>query len=104
MSREFGSYCNGYFHEQIRLGAEDCLAGRDDLTRLWGAFLNEFNDIAYAIASSEACDSGPEATVIATIEKMKALKAALSKIEDFTEPHRRCMEHALRKALANPPV
>lgn len=96
MSREFGSYMQGYFHQQIDWAAEDCKGGRDPLTKLWGEFLTEFSTIAYQIANSEACDSGPDAPIIATIENIGVLKRRLEEIEKYVQPYRRCMEQALR--------
>jgi hypothetical protein len=83
MSREFGSYEPGYFHYQMDLAAQDCREGNDELTRLWGGFLSAFYPIAYAIASSEAGDSGPDFPVNATKEHMAALRRELDKIEQY---------------------
>ncbi len=90
MSREFGSYCNGYFHDQIRYAADDCLRGRDDLTRLWGRFIEDFTGIAYQIASSEAGDSEPDATIIQTILDLPRLRDRLVDIENFCKPFKGC--------------
>lgn len=103
MSREFGSYSSGYFHTQMDQGATDCLEGRDPLTKLWGQFLREFAPVAYAIASSEACDSGPDFTIIETLQRMPSMKARLDDIVSFTEPYRRCMEQAVRSMGASKP-
>lgn len=44
MSREFGSYVNGYFHSQMEQAAEDCKNGDYPLTKVWGNFLKEFSE------------------------------------------------------------
>ncbi len=80
MSREFGSYETGYFHYQMSNATSDCLGGSDELTRLWGKFFAEFEPIAYAIASSEAGDSGPA-------------------IEAYVNTYERVAEHAASAAV-----
>ena len=85
MSREFGSYENGYFHQQIQQGAKDCLEGNDELTRLWGKFLEEFYEVAYAISTSEAGDSGPYRPIIENLNRMTALQDRLDDIKSFLE-------------------
>lgn len=100
MSREFGEYYSGgYFHDKISYAAEDCKEGRDQLTRLWGEFLEEFKDVAYQISNSEAADSGPDAPISETIMKMPALKRKLDAIEGFILPYQRVAQEAVRKAL-----
>ena len=96
MSREFGSYISGYFHQQIEQGAKDCLAGRDDITKLWGEFLEAFYPIAYAIASSEESDSGPDYPIIETMHQLPELKRKLDAIAEFIEPFSRVAEEAVR--------
>ncbi len=96
MSREFGSYSAGYFHDQMRYAADDCQSGRDELTRLWGGLLESFTGIAYQIASSEAGDSGPEDTIIQTIQDLPLLQERLAAIEKFCKPFKACMEEAIR--------
>jgi hypothetical protein len=99
MSREFGSYTAGYFHDQIRQGAEDCLGGRDELTRLWGEFLREFAEIARAISGAEECDNGPEYPIEETISRLPALRRHLRAIETYVDPFKRIAEDAVRRAL-----
>ena len=100
MSREFGSYSSGYFHSQMQTAADDCKAGRDPLTQLWGEFLDEFAAVAYDIASSEACDSGPDAPIIETIQRMPSLKRKLNAIEMFVEPYKRVADEAVRRKVS----
>lgn len=99
MSREFGSYHAGYFHYQMETAADDCLSGHDELTRLWGAFLREFAHVAYAIASSEANDSGPDYPIFETMERLPELKRRLAAIEAYTAPYRAVAEAAVRRHI-----
>lgn len=95
MSREFGSHQSGYFHTQMDQAASDCLDGRDELTKLWGKFLFEFKDVAWAIASSEACDSGPEYPIEMTSERLPRLQDELDRIKDYVA--KRKMESTLEE-------
>lgn len=99
MSREFGSYMNGYFHSQMEYAAEDCAAGDDELTRLWGGWFRAFYNVSYAIASSEAGDSGPDHSIYETIQAMPVLKRATADIESYLEPYQRVMNLAVRDKL-----
>jgi hypothetical protein len=96
MSREFGSYSSGYFHQQIQTCAQDCAGSNDVLVQLWGEFLEEFYDVAYSISSSEACDSAPYDPIMKTIEKMDVLRTKLDKISIHVGPYRRVAEEAVR--------
>jgi hypothetical protein len=99
VSREFGDGWGGYFHTKIQNAAEDCRGGRDTLTQLWGKFLEEFAEVAYQIAGSEACDSGPYAPIIETINRLPELRQRLAAIQTYVEPFKDCMEDAVRKAV-----
>jgi hypothetical protein len=99
MSREFGSDMSGYFHTQIQFAADDCESGNDELTRLWGEWFREFYHIAYAIASSEACDSGPDFPIYETIQAMPKLKKIMKCIENYTMPYQDVMRRAVREKL-----
>jgi hypothetical protein len=99
MSREFGSYSSGYFDTQMEYAAEDCQRGRDALTRQWGVFLEAFKPVAVAIASSEACDSGPDYPIMETISAMPALRAALDEIERHVSVYRDVAQAAVREHL-----
>ena len=96
MSREFGSYINGYFHHQIEQSAEDCLNGRDGLTKLWGEFLKEFSHIAYAISTSEACDSGEDYPIMECMKRLPNLRERFKKIEAYITP----FEDVARRAVS----
>lgn len=99
MSREFGSCCSGYLHSQMLYAAEDCKGGRDELTRLWGSFLEEFYPVAYEICSSEAFDSGPDAPIMETIRRLPALQERMRAIEAYVTLFARVAEEAVREAL-----
>lgn len=99
MSREFGDTLGGFFHDKIRYAAEDCRTGRDPLTKLWGEFLMEFSEVAYAISTSEACDSGPDFPIFQTLQSLPNLERKLADIRSFVEPYKRVAEQAVRKAV-----
>jgi hypothetical protein len=78
--------------------AMDCLNGRDELTRLWGAFFLEFTDIARAIGRSES-DGGMEYPIREMIRCRDALRGRFSEIENYVEPFARVAEEAVREAI-----
>lgn len=96
MSREFGTYNSGYFHDKIRDCANDCREGRDPLTKLWGEFLDEFYDVAYAISTSEACDSGPYDPILVNLNKLKTLQGKFDRIQLFLEDYKKVAYEAVR--------
>lgn len=100
MSGEFGSYSSGYFPYQMEVAAEDCLGGRDELTRLWGKFFTAFAPVANSIALSEAHDTGTHDSIMANIQQRKAIATALRDIEKYLEPFQRVAEDAIRKHAA----
>lgn len=97
MSREFGEYSSGYFHQKIAGCADDCGGSRHELTKLWGEFLREFYDVAYAISSHEACDSGAAYPIMESVEKLPVLRKKLDQISSFLRPYQDVMEEAVRK-------
>jgi hypothetical protein len=99
MSREFGSYGSGYLHEQIDTAANDLANGREETTRAWAGFMRVFHDVAYAVCSSEACDSSESRSIMASIDAIPRLRAELDKIESRLRPFKDCMEDAVKKAL-----
>lgn len=99
MSGEFGSYCNGYFHTQMEQGADDCLERRNEITRLWGAFLKEFAVVARSISWCEACDSGPDDPIRATIQQKQALQKKLNDVFDYVRTFEDVANAAVREAL-----
>jgi hypothetical protein len=99
MSGEFGSYISGYFDSQILYAADDLEGGSLEITRMWSQFFREFYPVAIAIAYAEACDYGPEAPILATIEYMSKLKQALYKIDDAMNVYRDVMKAAVKKEM-----
>lgn len=100
MSGEFGSCISGFLHEQIEYAADDCHESTQPMTRLLGDILRELAPIARGVAYHEACDSGPDAPLIAAIEKLPALRAAVNAMESHVYPYKRVAEKAVRTALA----
>lgn len=99
MSREFGTYVSGYFHQKIDSAADDCREGKDELTKLWGKFLEEFSYVANEISNSEAFDSGPEAPILESSKRIRALKSKLQAIEEYLEPYQRIAEEAVSRHI-----
>ena len=87
MSREFGSYEGGYFHQQIDTAASDCAEGRDELTRLWGEVLREFHPIAYAISSSEASDRSEEHSIATTARHLEFVEEKVARVREYIDRH-----------------
>lgn len=101
MSREFGSYESGYFHTQMENAASDLARGGDELSRIWAGFFDEFQHVAYAIASSEAGDSSSDYPIFETMQRMKALKDRLRDVENFIAPFQSVAREAVRRANEN---
>jgi hypothetical protein len=78
--------------------AADCLNGRDELTRLWGAFFLEFTNVARAIGYSES-DGGMEYPIREMIRSRDALRSRFCEIESYIEPYARVAEEAVREAI-----
>jgi hypothetical protein len=97
MSREFGEYYQGYFHDRIRQCIEDCEHGRDPLTKAWANFFRALAPVACSIASSEAFDSTPSDPILMTIEKLPKLKSALAEVEEFVGPYQDVAQEAIRR-------
>lgn len=103
MSREFGSCLSGYLHHQIDYAADDLAGGRDAMTRAWAPFFQAFSEVAYAIAASEAQDSGEYDSIMATIRMMPQLQAALDTVKDHVRPFEDVMREAVRDAVTQRP-
>ena len=103
MSGEFGSYTGGYVHDQIDYAADDCQASDEPMTRLLGDILRALHPIARGVCWHEAADSGPEAPVMAAMEALPAVRAAVRAMEKHVEPYRRVAERAIRNAPAPSP-
>jgi hypothetical protein len=99
MSREFGEFMSGYFHDKINYAAEDAANGRLEITRKWGEFLEMFYDIAYAISSAEACDSDEYDPIMVSIAKIPALQREISLISDYLRTYERVMQEAVKKHI-----
>lgn len=100
MSGEFGSYNSGYFWAQMQYAAEDCRDGQHEITRLWGEFLAEFEEIARAISWAEAGDSWQDESITETIRRLPVLKERMRDIEKYVDVFDRVAQKAVRDALA----
>lgn len=100
MSREFGQYCAGYFHDNLRRATEDLKEeAREDFHKQFIPLFEELYEIAYAISSVEACDSSIDRSVFETIERMPAIKKSIQKLEDYLYPFSEVARTAVRNAL-----
>jgi hypothetical protein len=99
MSREFGDCIGGYFHDKISNAAEDATNGRLEITRKWGEFLKVFYEVAYAISSAEACDSGEYDPIMVSIAKIPALQREMAMISYYLITYENVMEEAVRKHI-----
>jgi hypothetical protein len=97
MSREFGSYHGGYFHDKISNAAEDCRDSSCKLTTMWGEFLETFHSVAYEISNYEASDSGLYAPIFESMAKLPMLKKKLEEIDAYLYDYKRIAEEAVRK-------
>lgn len=100
MSREFGSYAVGYFHQQIDNAADDLAGARYPSTRAWAEFFRAFYPVAYAIASAEAADAREGESIIAALRQTPALERALEKVNEFLAPYREVAESAVNRVAA----
>ncbi len=100
MSREFGDsgYC--FFHEHIRLAAQDASSGEGQVTKLLAPLLDVLYPVAYAVSSEEACDAGSEAPIIALWRALPELEKNLRALKAFIEPYDRLAQAAVRDAAA----
>jgi hypothetical protein len=106
MSGEFGEFhSGGYFHDKVRAAAEDCLDGgrrdNNDLTRLWGEFLEIMVPLARDISWFEACDSGYDAPVLGTLGAVPKLRTKLDEIAQVVDRYKQVADAAVRAAIRN---
>lgn len=99
MSREFGDYGGGYFHDKIRLAAEDASSGEYEITRLWGKLLTDFYEVAYAIASAEARDASEGDAILESMEMLPQISRDLTAIDSYQKPFRDIARRAVQRYL-----
>ncbi|MBB4302348.1 hypothetical protein GGD81_001375 [Rhodobium orientis] len=99
MSREFGSFQPGYLYQQIDFAVSDLADAYHESSRVWSGLLSEFQPVAVAICGAEACDTGPEQTIIEAIEALPRLRKELETIENFLAPYKAVAEQAIKTRL-----
>ena len=99
MSREFGSYINGYLHTQIEQAAQDCSEGRCEITKRYAPIFEILSKISYSICSAEACDSGEYDPIMKSIEQLPLLKEEIARLEQYLQPFKDVMDTALREKV-----
>ena len=98
MSREFGDYIGGYFHEKIHGALEDLhVESKNEFHRKFIPLLKELYEVAYAISSVEACDSGQYRSILETINRLPAMRKALNEIDEAIRPYQDVIEEAIRQ-------
>ncbi len=81
MSREFGSDCRGYLHNQIEMATTDCEDGGLCTTRAFGCLFKALESPTYALCSAEQCDWSERDFLIATIEAIPNIRAQVDHID-----------------------
>jgi len=101
MSREFGEYMGGYFHDKIRNALYDL--ENESFHGLHKEFIPLFKslyEVAYAISSVEAGDSNIERTISTTLLELPRMKKCLADVEESLKPYKQVAEDAVRKHIA----
>lgn len=97
MSREFGDYTGSmFFHEHVYAAIQDLKTADFSLHKEFLPLLENLYDVAYAISSVEAGDSGEYRSIMETISKLDAMYKNLDQIKDAVDPYKQVMEEALR--------
>lgn len=100
MSREFGSFHGGYFHQKIYEAAEDLRnEAREEFHKEFIDVLGDFYNIAYAISSVEACDASSERSVSEAIIWVPRMIERLKTIDNKLEVYRRLQNEAVKKYM-----
>lgn len=101
MSREFGECMGGcYMHSHVLYAAQDC-EGEDHypITKLLGTILNELYPLAYAVASHEAADAGPDDPLFTAIQQLPRIRDAIKALEAHVRPYQDVAERAIRSKV-----
>jgi hypothetical protein len=82
MSREFGEYIGGYFHDKIGHATDDLIdSSHIVLHKMLIPFFESLYKVAYQISNVEAGDSGEYASINALKEQIPVMIAELEKIQ-----------------------
>lgn len=101
MSREFGDngyHEHGFFHHRVQQLVNTLEnEAREDFHKEFIPLFQELYEIAFAISSVEAGDSGLYRSIIETINRLPRLKQVLAKLEDEVRPYQDVAEEAVRR-------
>ena len=100
MSREFGNYYGGYFHDKIQNALTDL--EQEAGTGFHKEFIPLFEslyEIAYAISSVEACDSSLSRSIITTIDELPKMMKTLKNLEKSVEVYQQVSRNAIRQYI-----
>lgn len=82
MSREFGEYIGGYFHDKINHAMDDLKdSSRVELHKKLIPFFESLYKVAYQISNVEAGDSGEYASREALKKQIPVMVAQLEKLQ-----------------------
>ena len=82
MSREFGEYIGGYFHDKINYAMEDLKdSSHVELHKKLIPFFESLYKVSYQISNVEAGDSGEYASVAALKEQIPVMISELEKLQ-----------------------
>ena len=97
MSREFGEGPGGFFHDKIRNALEDLRHEADfELHKEFVPLLESLYEIAYAISSAEAYDSGIDRTISTTLQELPKMKKFIAEMEKSLRPYQDVADQAVR--------
>lgn len=99
MSREYCWVSQCYFYRAIEEAAQEHLESDKESTRMLGAFLKALEPVAYAVASYEESDSGPDYPIEMLIGLKRKLPELQNQLNDFLRPYERVMESAVRNYI-----
>ena len=82
MSREFGEYIGGYFHDKINHAMDDLKdSSHVELHKKLIPFFESLYKVSYQISTVEAGDSGKHASVAALKEQIPVMISELEKLQ-----------------------
>jgi hypothetical protein len=86
MSREFGEYIGGYFHDKINHAMDDLKhSSHIELHKKLIPFFKSLHKIAYEISNVEAGDSGEDASINAMKKEIPIMITELKKLQNTLE-------------------
>ena len=85
MSREFGDYIGGYFHDKIYHATDDLRHADFELHKKLVPFFESLYEVAYQISNVEASDSGEYASIEALKKQIPVMITELERLKTEIE-------------------